>query len=68
MKDDRWPTQARSWLEWGSSVLRFGEQEMNMLRYDYVPVNVSLKLRRTRSKSDSKSRRLASVVNNRSLP
>src|SRR5258708_1944199 len=40
-----WPIQAVFWLEWGSSIagrilLWFAEQEMNMLRHDYVSVNV----------------------------
>jgi hypothetical protein len=34
------PTQAKSGLEWGTLLLRFAEQEMNMLRHDYVPVNL----------------------------
>ena len=42
---DRWPIQAVFWLEWGSSIagripLWFAEQKMNMLRHDYVPVNL----------------------------
>ena len=42
--DDGWPIQAVFWLEWGSStagciLLRFAEQQLNMLRPDYVPVN-----------------------------
>ena len=41
----RWPIQAVVWLEWGSSIagripLWLTEQEVNMLRHDYVPVNV----------------------------
>jgi hypothetical protein len=41
----RWPFQAVSWLEWGSSTtgripLWLAEQEMNRLRHDYVPVNL----------------------------
>jgi hypothetical protein len=44
---------------------RFAEQEVNMLRHDYVPVNLKAELRRTRSKADSKIRRLASVINKR---
>ena len=43
--DGAWPTQAWFWLEWGSSTaehipLRFAEQQLNMLRPDYVLVNV----------------------------
>ena len=42
---DRWPIQAVSWLEWGSSIagrilLWLAEQEVNMLRHDDVPVNL----------------------------
>jgi hypothetical protein len=44
----------------GRTLLRFDEQEMNMLWHDYIPVN--LKLRRTRSRADSKIRRFSSVV------
>jgi len=41
---DRWPIQAVFWLEWGISIaggvsLWFAEEQMNMLRHDYVPVN-----------------------------
>ena len=44
-EQDGWPTQARFWLEWGSSIaecipLRLAEQKMNMLRHHYVPVNL----------------------------
>ena len=65
----RVPTQARFWLEWGSSIagrilLWFAEQQVNMLRHDHVPVKVKPELRRTRSKADSKIRRLESVVSN----
>jgi translation initiation factor IF-1 len=40
-----WPIRARFWLEWGSSIaghipLWFAEQRVNMLRHDYVPVNL----------------------------
>jgi len=42
---DGWPIQAVFWLEWGSSIAGrippwFAKQEVNMLRHDYVPVNV----------------------------
>ncbi len=37
---DGWPIQARFWLEWGSSELRFAEQEVNMLRHDHVAINL----------------------------
>src|SRR5437763_17187021 len=44
-EQDGWPIQAVFWLEWGSSIagrtlLRFAEQEMNMLGHDYVPVSL----------------------------
>ena len=58
------PTQAKTGLEWGTLPLWFAEQEVNMLRHDYVPVKVKPELRRTRSKADSKIRRLESVVSN----
>src|SRR5438445_1318904 len=37
-----WPIQAVFWLEWGSFIfgripLWFAEQQVNMLRHDYVP-------------------------------
>ena len=35
---DGWPIQARFWLEWGS--LGLAEHEMNMLRHNYIAVNV----------------------------
>src|SRR6202795_1956280 len=40
-----WPIQAVFWLEWGSSTagsipLWFTKQQVNMLRHDYVPVNL----------------------------
>jgi len=40
-----WPIQGVFWLEWGSSTagripLWFAEQEMNMLRHDYVPIKL----------------------------
>ncbi len=38
----RVPTQAKTGLEWGTLVLWFAEQEMNVLRHDYVPVNLKL--------------------------
>src|SRR5258708_38456864 len=42
---DGWPIQAVFWLEWGSSTaeripLWFDEQQVNMLRHDYVPVDL----------------------------
>ena len=42
---DGWPIQAVFWLEWGTSTagrfpLWFAEQQMNMLRHDYIPVNL----------------------------
>src|SRR5260370_4145583 len=45
-EQEGWPIQAGFWLEWGSSIagriplLWFAEQEVNMLRHDYVPVNL----------------------------
>jgi hypothetical protein len=39
-KPDGWPIRARFWLEWGNSQVRFAEQEVNMIRHDYVPVNL----------------------------
>ena len=41
---DGWPIQAAFWLEWGNSkagriLLRFAEQQMNMLRHDYIHIN-----------------------------
>ena len=41
---DRWPIQAVLWLEWGtvfavSIPLRFANQQVHMLRHDYISVN-----------------------------
>jgi hypothetical protein len=34
------PTQAKTVLEWATLLLRFAEREVDMLRHDYVSVNV----------------------------
>jgi hypothetical protein len=35
-----WPIQAKTGLEWATFLLRFAEQEVNMLRHGYVSVNL----------------------------
>ncbi len=48
---------------------RLAEQQMHMLRHDHVPVNLeSLKLRRTRSRPNSKMRRLSSATSSGACP
>ena len=34
------PTQAKTGLEWATLLLWFAQQEVNMLRHDYIPVNL----------------------------
>ena len=34
------PTQAKVGLEWATVVLRFTQQKVNVVRHDYVSVNV----------------------------